>query len=332
MAGGSSAGAISYPDWMVDIQNNWLGGNALTDHDQDTTYCINDLINTAHTNDGNPYYDESPFDPNAALSLVANSPLKRASDQFDAANTAVSALAYTDWNDFIDAVLDKLGSAAYLADLKSSLGNMVEAINTELNISDFTALVTAFETRKKTRFLREVSQWTAGMADLNAVHTSSFVIGMALRQKEFADAVDDFDKNLTVTLYNTVLASLMQNYSAMTLQIPNAFLEFKKSVAGMKNQLAELKSKVEQLIIVSMSEENQERIRLDVQDAKWDMEALLYGPRVMGGISGASPVTDQDKGKASPLSGALAGASAGASFGPIGAGVGALGGAIMSAF
>lgn len=332
MAGGSSAGAISYPDWMVDIQNNWLGGNALTDHDQDTTYCINDLINTAHTNDGNPYYDESPFDPNAALSLVANSPLKRASDQFDAANTAVSALAYTDWNDFIDAVLDKLGSAAYLADLKSSLGNMVEAINTELNISDFTALVTAFETRKKTRFLREVSQWTAGMADLNAVHTSSFVIGMALRQKEFADAVDDFDKNLTVTLYNTVLASLMQNYSAMTLQIPNAFLEFKKSVAGMKNQLAELKSRVEQLIIVSMSEENQERIRLDVQDAKWDMEALLYGPRVMGGISGASPVTDQDKGKASPLSGALAGASAGASFGPIGAGVGALGGAIMSAF
>ena len=344
-SGGGSSGEIGYPSYMEETHGNFLYHMDIT-HTDEPTYSIVDLLNTAHGALGNPYEGEESFDPNAALTLVADSPLKRVSDQFSASKTILDALdASTDWKAYIDdaySKIDKFADIDFLDNLSTALSGLVSAVENIVDSATITNLVTAFETNKKTRFRKEVSMWSAGMADVNAVHTSSFIMGLSLWQKEFADQVDLYEKELKYNIYNNFITNGITSYLKANVlrvssqdQMVNSGAEIMSRLNMMKSQfqqaLTVTKAEIEKLNIIAMKEKTKEQMDLDINDALWEFETYMYGANMLGSIAGAAAGRKSPKvsDAQSALSGAMAGGSLGSSFGPIGTGIGMGVGAIL---
>ena len=88
----------------------------------------------------------------------------------------------------------RVSTIDFLDSLSIAISGLLAAVESALSSSSITAMVTAFENNKKTRFLRDVGMWSAGMADINAVHTSSFIMGLAVQQIEFSNSVDQYER------------------------------------------------------------------------------------------------------------------------------------------
>jgi len=317
---GGPSGAVSFPTYMQNVHDSWLRHG--TSYDTITNSII-DLINTAQGESGNPYEGETAFNPNAALTLAANSPLKRMSDQFDTLNTMVGVLNTANY-------FSTYPSVDVLTTLAASVGTIMTSIGTALASADVTAMVTAFETNKKPRFLREMSAWTAGMADINAVNTSSFVIGMALRQKDFADAVDNFEAELKVGMAKSVLDNTLSYHLKGHLLTFASKADLFSRGPAIYSDLAKLKADIEKLIIIAETEEQGTQLKMDVNEGLWDFEVMMYGVNVLSSINGApagrstAPSWEQ-----SMLAGATLGAGIGGAAGIPGSLIGGAAGGLM---
>lgn len=112
-----------------------------------------------------------------------------ATDMFEAAEEAVSALFPTMENAVSNETEDLINEAIVVA---------TTAVSNEI----VTSMVAAYEARALTQHLRAVNRFAGGMADINAVNSSAFVIGMALKEVEFSRDVDDFQTKTESDLYN----------------------------------------------------------------------------------------------------------------------------------
>ena len=345
--GGSSSGTIGYPLWMEDAHNNWLQGNALLDPSDDAMdNSIVDLMNVAHGVGGNPYEDETAYDPNAAVSLVNNSPLDKMNVQFVASKAIMDALdSETNWESHVDLAATKytkFSNIDFLNSLSDAIDGLLAAVESSLSSSSITDMVTAFENNKKTRFLRDVGMWSAGMADINAVHTSSFIMGLAVQQIEFSNSVDQYERELKANIYTKIIQAGIDAYvkaqvlrvgseDTMLIQGPDLIGKLESLRIQAQSQLMQTKAEIERMTIVALREENDRQMELEVDEATWDMEAYMYGSNVMASISGASAGrkgTQMSKGQTA-LGGAMAGASIGAAFGPWGAAAGFVVGGLL---
>jgi len=319
---GGPSGAVSFPVYLEGEHAYMMRGSV--PGGSGGTLLINNsnaLINVAQGAGGNPYEGETAFDPDAALTLTSGSPLDKMSDQFDVLSTMV----------------DVLNSAGYfstyptvdvLTTLAANVGTIMTAIGTALGSADVTAMVTAFENNKKPRFLREISAWTAGMADVNAVNTSSFVIGMALRQKDFADAVDHFEAGLKVDIMKGVLDNTLASHLKGHLLTFAGKADLFARGPSIYSDLAKLKADIEKLIILAKVDQHETQMKMDVEEGLWDFEVMMYGVNVLSAINGAPAgrKTSTSKGQA-----ALAGAAVGASIGAMLPGPLALPGVLIGA-
>ena len=321
MSSGGSSGEVAFPAYMESTHKNWLRGTACSG-DQ-ATNSINELLNVSHGVAGNPYEGETAYNPNAEITFVAASPLANINTQFDAMSTIVTAINTAGYfDDFAD--IDMLDN------LSDELANVVTAIDTVLASSTITNLVTAFENSKRPRFLRDMSMWTAGMADINAVNTSSFVIGMGLMQDEFGKSVDAFEAELKSKLYNTVMSEAVSQYLKVNILRLAAKDELYMKGPAVYASMAQLKTEVEKLIILTMSEKSENQLRIDVDEGLWDYETYMYAGNIMSSISGAAAGRKGPTKTQTAVGGAMAGASMGAAFGLPGMAIGAGVGAILS--
>lgn len=344
--GGGQSGTVGWPEYLENAHGQWLNDS----HNVDGTYMDNsivDLMNTAHGAGGNPYEGELAFDPNAALSLISNSPLDKIDDQFVASKAILDAIApSTDWGGFIDAAaakFTKFDDIDFLDSLSTAISGLLSAVESALSSASITNMVTAFENNKKVRFLRDTGMWAAGMADINAVHTSSFIIGLALQQIEFSNSVDQYERELKASVYTKIIQSAIDAYvKAETLRVhnkdnllvqgPELMSKLESLKDQMQAQLIQLKAEIERVTIIAMKEKTDRQVSLEVDESKWDMEVYLYGANVMSAISGAGPGRMIESGPStgqSVLGGAFAGASIGAGFTPLGAAIGAVAGGLL---
>lgn len=349
MGGGSPAGTADWPAYLVDVHENWLTSDDMSEGRDAMNNSIVELMNVSHTDAGNPYFGETAFDPNAALTLTSGSPLKDMETAVSAAEAVIAALnTSSNWGTMVDTAVGKFTSFAdvdFLNSLNTAITGLLTALDTILDSSYIDNMVDSFETSKKTRFLRGVGLWAGGMADINAVNTSSFVMGMALRQKDFADSVDQYARELRVNVYSRILtegisahlkANILLNASKneLVLKGPVIAAEIGKIKSAMYTELLRMQVEVERLTVIAMSENKDEQINLDAREALWDYEVYMYGANLLSSISGAAAGRKEPKKGMSALSGALAGASIGAGIGPAGSAAGALiggaAGAILS--
>jgi len=129
--------------------------------------------------------------------------------------------------------------------------------------------------------------WTAGMADLNAVHTSSFVLGMGLMQSEFGKTVDAFEAELKLKTFNSAIADGINIY----LKSKAAQIMTKSDLTAkgpeIYSMLSGVKKEIELFFMLAKREQANYQLNLDKNEAKWDFEAFMYANSTMASISGA---------------------------------------------
>lgn len=238
--GGGFAGKIDFPAYMRTFHNNYLIDNAQA--------LIPILLAGA-----SPYNAAFAYDPDTDIDLV-----QERVDTFGEAADAIDPSADTTgfFEDAATVVDAELMPDTYITDL-----------------------ATSFETANKPAYLRGINSFTAGMSDINAVHNSSFIIGLALMESQFQNQIDQFTSQLE-----------MQRDQARSSAILG-LTQVMASLYQMKlSQLSTMSSvQMEQGRFVVAAKQNQydKDIELDVRDLLWDFDVLDRGGMVLGAINGA---------------------------------------------
>jgi len=349
--GGGQSGTVNWPDWYAATHAHMMAGydgsDPLSDPEfpgssamPDTlTSSLFDVMDVALGASGNPYASVVSFDPDEAFTPTSNSPLDKMADAQDAANTSAGAIApTTDWGSYVTAAAAKVSSLSdidFLDSLSASITGLLTAVNTVLDGSYIDTASDQFEASMTIKFKRRIAEFAAGMADVNAVAFSSFVVGMAIMESEFGRDIASFEANLRQQLYSDLVRESISNYlKAQVVRVQNSdtlvingaqqIADLKKLRESLVAQLAQMKIEVERLTLIALKEQTDSQIDIDALEYKWDLEVYQVGANVFSSISGsASYIPPQPSKASSALAGALGGAGAGAAFGPIGAGVGA---------
>ncbi len=304
------SGFVSYPDYMQDIHVQWLTGGTQSNPNPTLFTSLEDEIEFALTPDGNPYHMESSYDPNAIDANTVGSPLSDMQLRHDTLDTNISALdAVTDYSAFVTQALTDIDA-----------GFITEA---EIN-----AEVDAFEVQVRARRLNELSTWTAGMADINAVVGSQFVIGMAMREADIANEITKFESNLRIQL-KVQRTSLIDSAVRVMTQMLQGKIQSDMSATQLQAEISRLK-------IVASKEQTDRDLEIDVLFSAYGLSAFQYGSNLLGVLGGNTmPNVSQPSTAQSAIGGAISGAAAGAAVtggNPIGVGIGALAGGIGGLF
>jgi len=150
-------------------------------------------------------------------------------------------------------------------------------------------------------------EFEAGMRDINAVQTSSFVLGKSML---YARVGLEAAKLALLNTNNAV--DLMMKYGESLRSRFHADLDFSK------------------LVIIASKEQADRQLELDVEEAKWIFFNYREAGALLGAVGAAAAMSSSAKPNpaASALGGAVTGAAAGAAFGPWGAAAGAVIGGI----
>lgn len=302
------SGSISYPDYMQDIQVNWLTGGTQGSPNPNIAVNLEGIMDVALGPLGNPYLGEFAYNPGADLTPneVTGSPLTDMQERHDTLDTNIAALdPVTDYSAFVTQAISDVDA-----------GFVTEAeINTEVD---------AFEVQVRARRLNELSTWSAGMADINAVVGSQFVIGMSIREADVANEITKFESNLRIQLkvQRTVLIDGAVRIMTQMLQ------------GKIQSDLSatQLQAEISRLTIVALKENKDRNIQLDTLEASWELGVFQYGSNLLGVLGGNTmPNVSQPSTMQSALGGAVSGAAVGAQLtggNPLGIGIGAAVGAL----
>ena len=242
----------------------------------------------------------------------------------DTMNTAfgaspwVAAAAYNPDADLVNllAAPNELQTLVTLLSTGTGLDTLIADV---LDVTRIQDSIDAFEADLDARLLAEIlPRFEAGMRDINAVTSSAFAIGRALIEENQDRQVAKYAADLR-----------MKGFSDDAIKIIQMKLEYQKTVSQMLAEAYRIK-------IVAKKEEMDLNIKIDENDALWDLEVFQYGANLIAGIGGgtATPKTKQASQTQSMIGGAMAGASAGymigagtAVGGPWGAAIGGVLGA-----
>lgn len=213
---------------------------------------------------------------------------------FPSSNPYTGAIAYdptaiiTDLESALTSFKAYFSSVATdLTSLKTTWSGWVTTVTDGLN----TALVAELETHG-------VPEFEGGMRNINAVQTSSFVLGKSMLYAR-------------VGLEAAKLALLNANQAMdLTLRFGDA----------LRGQFA-MEMDYSKVLIIAYKEKADRQVELDAEEAKWPFFEYREAGALLGAIGSSAAMQSSAKPNplASALGGAMAGAAAGASFGGVGA-------------
>jgi len=269
--GGGTSGAVSYPAYMETIHNDWLDNTGV-----DTmTSSITDLMDAAVGN--SPWTAQAAYDPDADIALMVAS---------HATLQALVTLLSTGTT--LDTLVSNILSDTYVDDV-------VDEYEADANARLTTTILPRFQ---------------RGMQNINAVVSSTFVLGQSNIEAEVARNVNRFSAELH-----------LKAASDDALKIVQLKLEYQKIATQFIIEMYRIK-------IVAKKEENDVTMDIDDRDARWDMEVFQYGCNVLAAIAGASAGTKGPSTAQSVIGGAMSGVAAGAMAGSAFPIVGTLAGAV----
>ena len=289
--GGGSSGKMEWPGYMQTQHQTWL-----------TT--MNGLMTTA-----NPYTGLLAYDPATYISAIETQ-MTNLIAFYDSIGTTLTTTK-TSWETLaaavqvkIDALLLSTPTSAFLTSAQNELsGAVVAALDADT-----------------------IGRFEAGMRDINAVQTSSFVLGKA-------------------ALYTRVGTELTKLTGAMRLQtiidrnrgiVEGSFNLFSHVEAVASSRMALVNAYLEKcrLDIIAKKEQLDKQTDLDISEAQWPFFLYQQAGNLLGSIGsggGAASAISKPNPVASTLGGAMAGAGAGAMIGSVVPGIGTAVGAIAGA-
>jgi len=295
--GGGSSGKVEYPAYMQTCHGLWLDAAGA------------DVISTSVTASMNTALGNSPF-----TGLLAYAP----DTDLATAEALITALTVLSPTTLLSDALTQFAAVATAVDTIYSavtVGSRIDAVKTAYSdmVDDEISV-------------KVLPKFRRGMQDINAVQTSSFVIGEALIYAEKTRAVAKFAADIELRAYDK-RGDLVVQLVGEQIKFMNARLDFSKTVAHYGTEFTRIK-------VIAKKEESEANIELTEKDAEWDLRVYQYGSNVMAAISGAAATVNKKPNSImSALGGALSGVASGAMLGSavpgIGTGLGALFGGVL---
>lgn len=314
------AGAVSWPTHLANMQSRMMnkvmyggaveGESGITAHlgeaPDDSHFELGDL---GMARDANPYWDETepgsgafviqtPYDPNSILGEMVT--------------------RFNEYNSIVDAI-DVEGSWDSDIDLAKAKADEV------LSPASLQAAESAFDTRQQLPLLRAMNRFSGGMADINAVQSTGFVMGQALMALQHKQEVANFGADLAHNAYKENVAVAFGE--AANLQNSRRHRIDANRVA------AHLRAEINRIRLVGLGEFDNMSKSWEVEAVRWNMELWQYYANTIASIDGAAAtpgrgerIESSKSGLGGALTGAVAGAQIGAAIRPtsVGAGAGAL--------
>lgn len=281
--GGGSSGAVDFPAYMKTVHGEWLDntGADTIEANQSVTALIKAGIGAS------PYTGETAYNPDTSITAFIT--------RIDNYETLIDALDETTlWNSYITNAINATTETVIDTSVAAHAAILSDRLTTEI-----------------------LPRFQTGMRDINAVISSSFVLGQAIIEGFNERSVADYDGKLRVTLLTEALKD--------QITLLNLKLQYNDAVAKTVVEANRIK-------VVMKKEQTDEQLEIDSNDYKWELELYQYGANILSSISGSAISTQKSPSKGmSSLGGALSGAAAGAvsgnPFGVIGGAViGGIGG------
>ena len=243
----------------------------------------------------------------------------------DAMNAALGSSPWTthtayDPDDDIVELIAAPSNVQTLVDLLSSSTTLDTLISNVLSDSRIDNAVNEYASDLDARLVSDIlPRFEAGMRDINAVMSSAFVIGRAIIEE---------NQDRQVAKYSADLH--MRAFSDDAIRVIGLKLEYQRIASAMLSESYRMK-------IVAKKEENDVNIKIDEEDALWDLSIFQYGSNLLASIGGgvANPKAKGPSTAQSAIGGALSGAASGAMVGSavpgIGTGIGAIAGGVLGA-
>lgn len=283
--GGGTSGKVNYPNHMKYFQKAILynSTDATAELDGDTpNHSILDAFNSAYGN--SPWSGESAYDPDVPIAAMIS-----AIGDFD---TLVGAVDYeTDWENMVDVATAKVDAVV-------------------VPESYITAAVSAFSDNMSDNLDNNIlPRFKAGMADINAVMTSGFVIGQSIIEGMAGRDVAKFNADLSLQI-SSERSKLIADATKTMAQLYGVRIDGEKGVVTTTIEANRMK-------IAAKQSEIDSNLEYDVRDALWDLELFKYPGNLLASIGGGTAVNTTEgpaKGQMA-MAGALGGAMIGASVG-----------------
>ena len=204
MSTGGGAQTTTTPAHIVTIHQRFFEGDNGDVNDLETG--LAEIMEAAISTNNSPYYNEDAYNPDIdLLELKA---------QITDYETYIDALEHeSDWEGISDkalALVDESGSevfpisGSFIDTLSNAVSEAISAATTAMAESAVTDDVDAYDTRADTRAANRITQMAAGMADINAVHSSAFAQAEAMILNEVQQDVNKYEKELKLNIFRGV--------------------------------------------------------------------------------------------------------------------------------
>lgn len=309
--GGGASGAVDYPAYQKQIQCDWLaGGN------------YDDIGSLSNLNPGN--------DVTSLLnSVIGNSP-------FTTAAAYDPSTRVTDMESVVDGILAQVETHVdnFNTDLNglfSILSMSMDTYNGDQSLDDLEDYIDSLSTLDQVE--QEISQFNVGMDNIGAVGSSAWVIGRGIIAAGLIDTKLRAKVELA-KLKDGKAKAIGMTSEDRSVKLAQLTLDAKKTALMVLveaiNKVSGLDIEVQRLAIIAFKEQVEKDIKIEKQDALWDLTAFAMGANVMASIAGGTVSTplDTPSDAQSAIAGGLSGAAAGAMLAPAGFGSSVVGGAM----
>lgn len=262
--GGGNSGKVDYPEYMKTWHEGVLGT---------PTSDIGAVIDAKISN--SPFAALTAYDPDTRIAAIE--------------------AAVDDFHDIVANFDEMEAWADYVSTAKTTLNTaLFSTTTTDDAIEAYNAIVDAeLNNVVLPRFRR-------GMQDINAVNSSSFVVGAALIEAEADRDKDKFAADINLQFYKEKTASVLGSVDIMS-KLAISKLDINRAVA-------QAVMEGNRISIIAKKEETDQDIHLSELDGRWDLEIWNYAGNMLASIGSASVRTGQ---QTPPIASALGAVSAG---------------------
>ena len=284
--GGAGSGSIKYPPYLEQVHSRFLINQPRKEEEAFTNfrYPMYEVAEAALGPGGNPFEYIASFNPGESLLQIDDK-----ITEFMQYVATFEDSPQAQWDAFFNAAVLKVNEA--LADGVLTFDSVT---------------VDDYEEDALPSFLRSVNRFAGGMADINAVQSSSFTVGLAVLEREYQQEVGKF-RRATMLEYRQQIMQLIFN-------AVNQMIESQKTQALVREDLAKLWFEYNKTVIVAMQDYHNAEATITTSQAQWDLEIFQHVGNFISAIGGGNVVTKSKGGGG--------GSSMGQSMGMILGGVG----------
>jgi hypothetical protein len=179
----------------------------------------------------------------------------------------------------------------------------------------------------KTNLLKEVEVDKANLVKALEIEKTNVLKTMDIDKTNLAKSIDIAKANLMKSVQvGEIITKTDAEYDRMYLEGSNQMLHLMLQRIAWHENYTKLVTEVNRIKIVAKKEQNDMNVKIDEQDALWNLEVFQYGGNLLAAIGGGTNTPKTPSLAQSMIGGALSGAAAGAM---VGGGFGAAIGGIL---